>query len=297
VTFAIPGRLVFCVAALLALAFAQPANAAFAPDPAHSPNADDMRVAYWVMIVLGILIALALAGGLLVAVRRFRSKGSDEEPRQLTAGRGFIAKVGAGLTALALAIFVFGVVVSNGVKEADAEDGTEEIEIQAVAQQWLWRFGYPEQAEGSFSEGINTIFSYGELVVPVDTLVNLNIRSTDVIHSWFVPALGPQVWAVPGETQELSFIADEEGVYTGQSTVFSGAAGYPVMRAVVRVVSADEYADYIEQHNTELQEGQAAVREAAETQIAAENSDETADTDESAAESGDTATGQEDDSP
>jgi hypothetical protein len=63
------------------------------------------------------------------------------------------------------------------------------------------------------------------------------------------------------------------------------------------VVSADEYADYIEQHNTELQEGQAAVREAAETQIAAENSDETADTDESAAESGDTATGQEDDSP
>ena len=88
-------------------------------------------------------------------------------------------------------IFIFGVVVSNGVKDATAEEGVEEIEINAVAQQWLWRFEYPEQAEGSFSEGIATVFSYNELVVPVDTLVHLNIDSTDVIHSWFVPALGP----------------------------------------------------------------------------------------------------------
>jgi cytochrome c oxidase subunit 2 len=262
VTLPIPGRLVFALAALLALAFAQPASAAIAPDAAHSPNAEDMRTGYWVMLVVATLISLGFIGGLVVAVRRFRSDGSSAQPRQLTAGRGFIAKVGAGLGALALAIFVFGIVVSNGVKEATAEDGAEEIEIDAVAQQWVWRFGYPEQAEGSFSEGIHTIFSYNELVVPVDTLVNLNIRSTDVIHSWFVPALGPQVWAVPGETQELSFIADEEGEYTGRSTVFSGAAGYPVMRATVRVVSADEYADYIEGLNADLQEGQAAVREA-----------------------------------
>jgi heme/copper-type cytochrome/quinol oxidase subunit 2 len=276
VTLPSPGRLVFALAALLALALAQPANAAIAPDAAHSPNAEDMRTGYWVMLVVVLLISLAFIGGLLVAVRRFRSSGSDAEPRQLTAGRGFIAKVGAGLTALALAIFVFGVVVSDGVKQATAEDGAEEIEIQAVAQQWLWRFGYPEQAEGSFSEGISTIFSYGELVVPVDTLVTLHIRSTDVIHSWFVPALGPQIWAVPGETQEMSFIADEEGVYPGRSTVFSGAAGYPVMRAFVRVVSAEEYAAYIEDLNANLQAGQAAVREAAAAEADATDSEETA---------------------
>jgi heme/copper-type cytochrome/quinol oxidase subunit 2 len=280
VRFPIPGRLVFALAALLALALAQPANGAIAPDAAHSPNAEDMRTGYWVMLIVATLISLAFIGGLVVAVRRFRSERPSDQPRHLTAGRGFIAKLGAGLVALALAIFVFGIVVSNGVREATAEDGAEEIEIQAVAQQWLWRFGYPEQAEGSFSEGISTIFSYGELVVPVDTVVNLNIRSTDVIHSWFVPALGPQIWAVPGETQELSFIADEEGIYPGRSTVFSGAAGYPVMRAVVRVVSADEYADYIEGLNTNLQEGQAAVHEAATAQDDAAASEEDSATEE-----------------
>jgi heme/copper-type cytochrome/quinol oxidase subunit 2 len=258
------------VAALAALALAQPALGAAAPDAAHSPNAEDMRLAYWVMLVVGIVLSLALAGGLLVAARRFRATETSPEPRRLTAGRGVIAKVGVALGAVSLAIFVFGVVVSSGVRDATAEEGAAELEIDAVAQQWLWRFEYPEQAEGTFSEGIATIFSYGELVVPVDTLVHLNIDSTDVLHSWFVPALGPQIWAVPGEIQETSFIADEEGLYEGQSTMFSGAAGYPVMRARVRVVSQAEYEDYIEQLNADLQEGQAAVQEEAQAEGAGE---------------------------
>ena len=262
------------LAALLALVLSEPAAAAIAPDAAHSPNAEDMRVAYWVMLVVATIIGAALIAGLLIAARRFRSTGAGSEPRRLTAGRGVIAKVGAGLAALSVAIFIFGVIVSSGVRQATAEEGASEIDVNAVAQQWLWRFEYPEQAEGSFSEGIATVFSYEELVVPVDTVVNLKIDSTDVVHSWFVPALGPQVWAVPGEIQETSFVADEEGVYSGRSTVFSGSAGYPVMRATVRVVSQAEYEDYVDGLNDELREGQEAVQEANETEVAQEDSDD-----------------------
>ena len=244
-----------------ALIAAAPASAAIAPDVAHSPNAEDMRTAYWVMLFLGSVVILGLIGGLLVAVRRFRSTGRADEPRRLTAGRGIVAKVAGALSAFVLAIFIFGVIVSDGVKQATAEEGTEEIDVKAIGQQWLWRFEYPAQAEGSFSEGIATIFSYSELVVPVDTKINLSIDSTDVIHSWFVPALGPQVWAVPGEITETSFIADEEGLYHGRSTVLSGSA-YPTMRASVKVVSADEYEDYVAGQNAALSEGQAAVQEA-----------------------------------
>ena len=237
-----------------------------------------MRLAYWVMLVVATIIGLALIAGLLVAFRRFRSTRPADEPRRLTAGRGVIAKVGAGLAALSLAIFIFGVAVSSGVKDATAEEGMEEIEINAVSQQWLWRFEYPEQVDGPFSEGIATIFSYQELVVPVDTLVRLNVDSTDVVHSWFVPALGPQIWAVPGEVQETSFIADEEGVYSGTSTVFSGS-GYPTMRATVRVVSAQEYEDYIEELGTELREGQQAAEEDPESETAIEDSQSPSDED------------------
>jgi heme/copper-type cytochrome/quinol oxidase subunit 2 len=92
----------------------------------------------------------------------------------------------------------------------------------------------------------------------VDTTVNLSIDSTDVLHRWFIPALGGQVEAVPGEVAETSFRADEEGVYPGQSTQFSGT-GFPAMRAWVRVVSAEDYEQYIEDLATDLEEAQQAV--------------------------------------
>lgn len=222
------------------------------------------------MLAIASLVALALAGGLIVATRRFRSTGSADEPRRLTAGRGVIAKAGAGLGLVVLVVFIFGVVVSSGVKNATAEEGVEEIEINAIAQQWLWRFEYPVQAEGSFSEGISTVFTYNELVVPVDTLVQLNIDSTDVIHSWSVPALGPNVWAVPGTVAETSFIADTEGTYRGRSMVYSGSS-YPFMRTTVRVVSQDEYETFLDGLTSNLQAGQEAVQEAALAEEAAED--------------------------
>ncbi len=214
------------------------------------------------MLIVATVVAVALLAGLLVAARRFRARGeSDPEPRRLTAGRGVIGRVGAVLAAIAVAIFVLGVVMTGDAREAEADESAESLDIDVFGQQWLWRFEYPD----SQSETIATVFSYNELVVPVDTTVNLSIDSTDVIHRWFIPELGGQVEAVPGEVAETSFRADEEGVYAGQSTQFSGTS-YPAMRAWVRVVSQDEYEQYV----ADLAENLDAAQEEVARQAAAE---------------------------
>ena len=128
------------------------------------------------------------------------------------------------------------------------------LQISAIAQQWLWRFEYPGGRQGQ------RVFSYGELVVPVDTAVVLNITSTDVIHSWFVPALGGQVDAVPGSVSQTWFKADRTGVFRGNSTAFSGTA-FPAMRGNVRVVSPTEYQDFLDQQEQDLSAAQKAVVE------------------------------------
>jgi cytochrome c oxidase subunit II len=247
--------------ATLALAiFAAPASGAIAPDAAHSPNAEDIRTSYWVMLVVSILVAGALLTALLVAARRFRARSeTDPEPRRLTAGRGVIGRAGAVLGAIAAAIFIFGVVMTGDAREAEADESAASLDIDVIGQQWLWRFEYPD----SQSETIATVFSYNELVVPVDTTVNLSIDSTDIIHRWFIPELGGQVEAVPGEVAETSFRADEEGLYEGQSTQFSGTA-YPAMRAWVRVVSQEDYDQYI----TDLTENLATAQEEVARQAA-----------------------------
>ena len=263
------------------------------PDP-HSPNAEEIRVAYYVMLALAVLLVLAVYAALLFALRRFRER-RGAEPRRLGAGRGALVPVVAALSTLAAAIFVFGIVMTERTLELEESGGDglgaqaarlaqvgvegapslDELEmdesasaeepsvlpddgaplvINAIAQQWVWRFEYPGGRPGQ------RLFTYGELVVPVDTTVVLNITSTDVIHRWFVPELGGQVDAIPGRSARTWFKVDEEGRYDGQSTAYSGTA-YPAMRSWVRAVPAAEYEAYTEELQAELDEAQAAVAE------------------------------------
>ena len=292
--------LLAALCALVASAWAStPAWAVdLAPPEPHSPNAEAIHTSYWVMIAVTVALILLINGALIAAVVRFRER-RGHEPARVAAGRGAFRPVLAGLGLLALAIFVFGVIKTNdardvepagadglpaaqtaqvGVKglpplaaESAAQSATGEepetgeptqtspLEIDAIAQQWLWRFEYPGGTPG------NRTFSYGELVVPVDTPVVLNITSTDVLHSWWVPALGGQVQASPGEVVQTWFKADEVGRYAGNSTIFSGTS-YAQMRSWVRVVSVSEYEAYVERLGTELAEAQDVVARAQETE-------------------------------
>ena len=261
----------------------------------HSPNAETISNTYWVTIAIVLILLLVVNAALIAAVVRFRDR-RGAEPRQLTAGRGALRPVIAVLSVAALAVFVFGVVMTENAREIEAsgpeglsanptaqvgikglppsavlegeESATGEtpisgeepanaspLQIDAIAQQWLWRFEYPDE------ESVNRTFSYGELVVPVDTTVILNIDSTDVIHSWWVPALGGQVQAVPGKVTQTWFKADEVGRYAGRSTLFSGTA-FPAMRAWVRVVTVPEYEAYITALREEITTAQGIVQEA-----------------------------------
>jgi cytochrome c oxidase subunit II len=286
---------------MLALAWAAaPAHAIdLAPPEPHSPNAEAIHTSYIVMIVITFAVILLVNGALIAAVVRFRERRGREATR-FDAGRGALRLPLAALSLVALAIFVFGVVMTNDAREIEeagpdglpaaqtaqvgvkglpplaASEGeqsagggeptsgsepteTSPLEIDAIAQQWLWRFEYPGGTAG------HRTFSYGELVVPVDTPVILNITSTDVLHSWWIPALGGQVQASPGDVAQTWFKADEEGRYEGTSTVFSGTA-YAQMRAWVRAVPVPEYQDYVEQLGTDLTEAQGIVKGAQDEQ-------------------------------
>lgn len=263
-----------------------------APPEPHSPNAETIRSTYWVTLVVVLGLIVLVNAALIAAVVRFRGR-RGREPARFTAARGALRAPVAGLSVLALALFVYGLIQTDetrtvepagpnglgadqtaqvGIKGAppvsllegeeagsgeDAVAGqeataTSPLQIEAIAQQWLWRFEYPGHDPSV------PLFSYGELVVPVDTPVILNVTSTDVLHSWWVPALGGQVQASPNEVVQTWFKADEVGRYPGNSTIFSGSA-YPAMRSWVRVVTVPEFQDYVESLGTELKEAQDIV--------------------------------------
>jgi cytochrome c oxidase subunit II len=266
---------------VLALVLAAPAHASvLEPRAAHSPNADDIRTAYWVAIIVATLVLVAVNLAIVATLVRFR-ESRDREPSRFTAGHGAFRRPLIPVAALAAGLFAFGVIVNESARDVEASGAAplaadegeasaaaipkngEPIHINAIAQLWLWRFEYPGGTPG------NRVFSYNELVVPVDTPVVLHLDSTDVRHRWFVPALGGQVDAVPGSDAEAGFTADSEGAYPGQSTAFSGT-GYPAMRSWVRVVGADDYERFIADKRSELETAQSFVQNRIESQAATE---------------------------
>src|SRR3546814_12330563 len=60
------------------------------------------------------------------------------------------------------------------------------------------------------------------LVLPVDTKVRFVITADDVIHSWWVPALGWKQDAIPGIVNEAWADIQTPGIYRGQCTQLCG---------------------------------------------------------------------------
>ena len=260
---------------LLLVAGAAPAAAnTFSPESPHSPSASDTNTLYWIALAAILLIIVVVNGALLFAVRRYRAR-RGVEPRQVRSGRGLQLRAGGALALFALVLFVLGIVFTEKAREVPSTgpnglqasatlltqttppggssgsgstgSSAQPLKITATGQQWIWRYDYPNQA-----------FSYYRLVVPVDTTVELDLVSTDVIHTWWVPELGGKFDAVPGKTNRVFFRADREGTYTGNSATFSGPA-YAAMRIEVDAVSPQQYQTFIDQQKRDIQTAQQRV--------------------------------------
>jgi cytochrome c oxidase subunit II len=219
----------------------------------HSPGTDQIDTLLRIGFIAAVILVLAVNAALFYAVRRFRSE-RGAAPRQLLGGRGLQFRVGALLTLFAALLFILGVVFTDKARETPgtgdaglASAKAEPLKIKATGQQWLWRYDYP-----------NGAFSYYKLVVPADTAVQLELLSTDVVHTWNVNDLAPKADAVPGKTHKVVFSADEEGTFEGDSSTLSGQA-YAAMRTEVEAVSPDEYEEFIKTQKSEIEDAQDRV--------------------------------------
>ena len=219
----------------------------------HSPGTDQIDTLLWIGFVAATIVVVAINVALLYAVRKYRSE-RGAEPRQVTGGRGIQFRVGAALTVFAALVFVISIVFTDKARELPSSGAAglasakeEPLKIKATGQQWMWRYDYP-----------NGSFSYYKLVVPVDTAVELELLSTDVVHTWNVPELAGKHDAVPGKINHVNFRADDEGEFEGAAATLSGQA-YAAMRTEVEAVSPDAYESFLKQQKSDIEAAQDRV--------------------------------------
>ena len=142
--------------------------------------------------------------------------------------------------------------------------GDADMTIKITGYQWRWHYEYIEEEFGFFSSlapesnearqlksGIdpNEIENYllevdNPVVVPVGQKIRFMTTAADVIHSWWVPALGWKRDSIPGFINESWAIIEEEGTYRGQCAELCGR-DHAFMPIVLKAVSEDEYYDWV----------------------------------------------------
>jgi cytochrome c oxidase subunit 2 len=138
-----------------------------------------------------------------------------------------------------------------------------DITIKATGYQWKWGYDYLEEGVSFYSnlatprdqiDGHNNdaraknahylIEVDNPVVVPVGKKVRVITTANDVIHAWWVPALGAKQDAIPGFVRDIWFRADRVGIYRGQCAELCGK-DHGFMPIVVEVVEQEKYNQWI----------------------------------------------------
>jgi cytochrome c oxidase subunit 2 len=146
--------------------------------------------------------------------RNRRGFGADERGDKPGERPAWYVVVGAGI-ALPLVLLTTLFVISNlfviRTTEAPAKGATR-LTVQVIGHQWWWEVRYPQFRA----------VTANEIHIPVRTPVRLEVRTADVIHSFWVPELNRKIDTMPGKTNVIELNADRAGRYRGQCAEFCG---------------------------------------------------------------------------
>jgi cytochrome c oxidase subunit 2 len=198
-----------------------------------SEEFDRIQALYWFATIISIPIFSLVTAVVLYAVWKWRVPEDDDAdgpPIHGHTGLEILWTAVPAVLVVAIGIFSAVVLAQNG------EAGENPLEVEALGQQFAWKFTYSDYDD----------LTSGELVLPLDQEVRFTMRSVDVIHSFWVPNFGQKMDAVPGITTEILVTPDRLGEFTVVCTELCGL-GHATMRAKARVVEQAEFDAWVEE--------------------------------------------------
>ena len=244
----------------------------FTPESGGSPNADAIHTLYVITLAIAVVILVIVEAALIWCLRRYKA-GKGKVAAQIHGNTNLEIgwTVGAAVILVVLSIVTFAMLGKiddpRGVGPRGLQDlsgstqlvasnstvpkppGGKALRICVTGRQYIWRYTYARCS----ANGLGKVYSYEEMVVPVDTPVVLDIQSTDVNHSWWIPKLGGKFDAIPGYHNYTWFKASHEGIFKGQCAELCGR-NHADMTARVRVVSAQRYTQWISDQKQQINE-------------------------------------------
>nr|WP_233511770.1 cytochrome c oxidase subunit II [Luteimonas weifangensis] len=223
----------------------------------------------WICVVIGVLVFGAMA----VAIFKFR-KSKGVVPAKFT--HNTTAEVIWTTIPVILLVVMAWPATTGLIKQYDTRNSA--MTVKVTGYQWLWKYEYLGEGvdiSSRLDRGSEAMRQSGQvptpaqlprylrdvdnpLVLPVDTKIRFVITADDVIHSWWVPALGWKQDAIPGIVNEAWTDIKEPGIYRGQCAELCGK-DHGFMPIVVKAVPKAEFARWLAERKAAAAPSVAAV--------------------------------------
>jgi len=191
--------------------------------------------------VAAVIIGGFTFGLILWASFRYRRSSADAIPRQVQYHLPAEVLYTVLPILVIVGLFAATLVVENKVT-ANPKPSTT---VNVLAFQWGWKFTYP----GSYALVTGQTTGSPEMVIPAGENVHINLRSSDVIHGFYVHDFNFSRFAQPGIKNEFTFNALKTGTFFGQCTQLCGLY-HSIMFFKVKVVTPQAYKVWLESFNT-----------------------------------------------
>ena len=188
---------------------------------------------WWFLFWLCAIVYVLVLGALAVATRRgHRGRTGESDDRPLTAS----VVAASGITVIALfAVLLASVMTGRAVGSLGDANA---LVVEVTGSQWWWEVVY-DNPDPSLR-----VTSANELHIPVGRPVAITLKSTDVIHSFWVPNLHGKIDLIPGRANTIWIQADTPGVYRGQCAEYCGLQHANMAFAVI-ATSSDDFERWI----------------------------------------------------
>jgi len=177
------------------------------------PVASQEANLFWFTLVVATIVFVAVEGWLIFSIIRFRERPNMPQPRQIQ-GNNTIEIIWT----IVPSIFLFAVLAGTiytmfGLQNISGLSGTNRLEVKAVGHQWWWEFDYPS---------LGNIVTADTLYIPQGSVVQADLVSNNVIHSFWIPQITGKTDVIPGHNNKQVFRADQLGEFRGECAEYCG---------------------------------------------------------------------------
>ncbi len=204
-------------------------------DP-KGPNGAAISSLFGVVLAIAVVVFVIVEGMLLFSAWRFRQRPNDTtEPKQVHGNTRFEIAWTIAPAIIVVVLFVLALQTQQTLDAKPASAG-DQLTVKVIGHQWWWEYQYPDL----------NITTATDLVIPVGKVVNLEISSVDVIHSFWIPQLNGKTDAFPNRINRSWIQADAAGVFYGQCAELCGPS-HANMRSVVIAKDTAEFDAWVQQ--------------------------------------------------